>query len=58
MGLVFHAKVIQLAPVEVVNKLPVELFMCVINMYCGVRLVVITLRLIINPFGFLLAQYL
>ena len=52
VGLVFHAKVIQLAPVEVVNKLPVELFMCVINMYCGVRLVVITLRLIINPFGF------
>lgn len=52
VGLVFHAKVIQLAPVEVINTLPVELFMCVINMYCGVRLVVITLRLIINPFGF------
>lgn len=52
VGLVFHVEVIKYAPFEVLKDVHMEYFMLFINIYCGISLMFIVLRLFISPFGF------
>ena len=52
VGLVFHVEVIKYAPFEVLKDVHMEYFMLFINIYCGISLIFIVLRLFISPFGF------
>ena len=52
VGLVFHVEVLKYAPFEVLKDVHMEYFMLFINIYCGISLIFIVLRLFISPFGF------
>lgn len=56
VGLVFHVEVIKYAPFEVLKNVQMEYFMLFINIYCGISLIFIVLRLFISPFGFFICS--